>query len=60
MQERLLHYFRISAFIKAEKPSTPLQISCLKGCVLQTVYKMARDEACHGVALKGLLERYFK
>ena len=38
----------------------PLQISCLKGCVLQTVHEMARDEARHGVALKGLLERYFK
>ena len=38
----------------------PLQISCLKGCVLQTVHEMARDEARHGKALKGLLERYFK
>jgi len=25
-----------------------------------TVHEMARDEARHGVALKGLLERYFK
>ena len=25
-----------------------------------TVHEMARDEARHGVALKGMLERYFK
>ena len=25
-----------------------------------TVHEMARDEACHGKAFKGLLERYFK
>ncbi len=25
-----------------------------------TVHEMARDEARHGKALKGLLERYFK
>ena len=25
-----------------------------------TVHEMARDEARHGVALKGLLERYFR
>ena len=25
-----------------------------------TVHEMARDEARHGRALKGLLERYFK
>ena len=25
-----------------------------------TVYEMARDEARHGKALKGLLDRYFK
>ena len=25
-----------------------------------TVHEMARDEARHGLALKGLLERYFK
>ena len=43
MQERLLHFLLFSAKIKAEKPSTPLQISCLKGCVLQTVHEMARD-----------------
>ena len=38
----------------------PLQISCLKGCVLQTVHEMARDEARHGRGLEGLLKRYFK
>ena len=42
-----------------DKPSTPLQISCLKGCVLQTVHEMARDEARHGRGLEGLLKRYF-
>ena len=26
---------------------------------LQTVHEMARDEARHGKAFKGLLERYF-
>ena len=25
-----------------------------------TVHEMARDEARHGVALNGMLERYFK
>jgi len=27
---------------------------------IDTVHEMARDEARHGRALKGLLERYFK
>ena len=27
---------------------------------IDTVHEMARDEARHGKALKGLLERYFK
>ena len=28
--------------------------------IIDTVHEMARDEARHGKALKGLLERYFK
>lgn len=28
--------------------------------VSETTYEMARDEARHGKAFKGLLERYFK
>ena len=38
--------------------------SCAKknglDAIHDTVHEMARDEARHGVALKGLLERYFK
>ncbi len=45
--------------MEVDGPSTPLQISCLQGCVLQTVHEMAKDEARHGRALEGLLKRYF-
>ena len=38
--------------------------SCAKknglDAIHDTVHEMARDEARHGVALKGMLERYFK
>ena len=34
------------------------EAACQRG--ERTVHEMARDEARHGKALKGLLERYFK
>jgi hypothetical protein len=37
-----------------------MQISIWNRCVLHTVHEMARDEARHGKALQGLLNRYFK
>ena len=49
------------------RPANPLKFDlavCAKknglDAIHDTVHEMARDEARHGVALKGLLERYFK
>ena len=49
------------------RPANPLKFDlavCAKknglDAIHDTVHEMARDEARHGVALKGMLERYFK
>ena len=42
--------------VPVKRPAGPFSHARRRG----TVHKMARDEARHGVALKGLLERYFK
>lgn len=37
-----------------------LVFKTMSGAKWSTVHEMARDEARHGKALKGLLDRYFK
>ena len=47
----------------ATQGKTDLAICAKKNgldAIHDTVHEMARDEARHGKALKGLLERYFK
>ena len=44
----------------APNPCTPRYEQLRQVSIIDTVHEMARDEARHGKALKGLLERYFK
>ena len=55
--------WRVDCEFGATKGKTDLAICAKKNgldAIHDTVHEMARDEARHGVALKGLLERYFK
>ncbi len=46
--------------MSAPNPCTPRYEQLRQFSIIDTVHEMARDEARHGKALKGLLERYFK
>ena len=46
--------------MSASNPCTPRYEQLRLVPIIDTVHEMARDEARHGKALKGLLERYFK
>ena len=55
--------WRVDCEFGATKGKTDLAICAKKNgldAIHDTVHEMARDEARHGKALKGLLERYFK
>ena len=55
--------WRVDCEFGATQGKTDLAICAKKNgldAIHDTVHEMARDEARHGVALKGLLERYFK
>ena len=55
--------WRVDCEFGATKGKTDLAICAKKNgldAIHDTVHEMARDEARHGVALKGLLERYFR
>ena len=60
-------YWEKAAYEKAENGATAGKMAIAKKATEQgldaihdTVHEMARDEARHGKAFKGLLERYFK
>ena len=48
--------YEIKVFIQLAKRAKALNLDAIH----DTVHEMARDEARHGKAFKGLLERYFK
>ncbi len=53
---------RVDAEYGATEGKTDLAVRAKKlnlDAIHDTVHEMARDEARHGKALKGLLERYF-
>ena len=59
-------YWEKAAYEKAENGATAGKMAIAKKATEQgldaihdTVHEMARDEARHGKAFKGLLERYF-
>ena len=55
--------WRVDCEFGATQGKTDLAICAKKNgldAIHDTVHEMARDEARHGVALKGLLERYFR
>ena len=55
--------WRVDCEFGATQGKTDLAICAKKNgldAIHDTVHEMARDEARHGLALKGLLERYFK
>ena len=55
--------WRVDCVFGATQGKTDLAICAKKhglDAIHDTVHEMARDEARHGVALKGMLERYFK
>ena len=55
--------WRVDCEFGATQGKTDLALCAKKNgldAIHDTVHEMARDEARHGVALKGLLERYFK
>ena len=55
--------WRVDCEFGATQGQTDLAICAKRNgldAIHDTVHEMARDEARHGVALKGLLERYFK
>jgi len=55
--------WRVDCEFGATQGKTDLAICCKKNgldALHDTIHEMARDEARHGKALKGLLDRYFK
>ena len=67
MLQSLLNFSAIRVRVDAEYGATAGKTELAKkakalnlDAIHDTVHEMARDEARHGKAFKGLLERYFK